>query len=80
MGTKFYLLHLLVSIYSMLTIHVAVCMNDTTYETNTKGEVKQEEHKIKTEKKITKKSLEAEKHVDRPPKIHNMKLRNRQSK
>ena len=39
MGAKFYLLNLLVSIYSMLTIHVAVCMNDTTYETNTKGEV-----------------------------------------
>lgn len=48
--------------------------------TNTKGEVKQEEHKMNTEKKITKKSLEAEKHVDRPPKIHNMKLRNRQSR
>lgn len=53
MNGKLYLLHLLLSIHSMFTIHVAVCINDTTYETKFKDEVtKNSNINISTGKKI----------------------------
>ena len=54
MGTKFYLKNLLVSIHFVVTIHFAICMNDTTYKIATKDEVNKNSNiNVLTGKKIS---------------------------